>query len=71
MPKVLSADASGETRVITAYVALASTNDYEPALKRMTHGRGTFGLAVDHYDFAAPQVQDRIAREYRPIADDD
>jgi elongation factor G len=71
--KVLSADASGQTRVISAFVPLASTNDYEPSLKRMTHGSGAFTLVVDHYDFTPVHVQERVAKEsgFKPVAEED
>jgi elongation factor G len=71
--KVLSADARGETRVIAAYVPLASTRDYEPSLKRITHGRGSLTMAIDHYDFAPTHVQERVVKESgeRPLNDEE
>ncbi len=69
--KVLAADsdADGARRMITAYLPLASMKDYEPSLTRMTHGRGTFTMAIDHYDFAPPHVQERLVREsgFKPV----
>ncbi|MEO6418153.1 MAG: elongation factor G [Polyangiaceae bacterium] len=69
--KVLAADGDddGARRMITAYLPLASMKDYEPSLTRMTHGRGTFTMSIDHYDFAPPHVQERLVREsgFKPV----
>jgi elongation factor G len=70
--KVLSSDVEGGRRVLTAYLTLAATKDYEPSLKRMTRGRGVFTVALDHYDFATPHVQEKLVREsaFKPAEDD-
>lgn len=70
--KVLAADGDadgGPRRMITACLPLASMKDYEPSLTRMTHGRGTFTMSIDHYDFAPPQVRERLVREsgFKPL----
>jgi elongation factor G len=71
--KVLATNLDGDTSVISAYVPLAQTLDYEPALTGMTHGRGTFTLAFDHYDFCSPYVQEQVIKEsgFKPIVDED
>lgn len=49
---------SGAT-VVRAAVPLAEMTEYEPALKSMTKGRGSFTMELSHYD----PVPERIARE--------
>jgi elongation factor G len=47
------------TAVVKAAVPLADMMEYEPALKSMTKGRGSFTMELSHYD----PVPDRIAQE--------
>jgi elongation factor G len=61
--KVLATDVDGEAAVITAYVPLGETLDYEPKLAGMTGGKGSFSLAVDHYDIVPPNVQEKIVAQ--------
>jgi len=49
---------SGAT-VVKASVPLADMMDYEPALKSMTKGRGSFTMELSHYE----PVPDRIAQD--------
>jgi elongation factor G len=71
--KVLSTNIEGDTTTISAYVPLAQTLEYEPVLTGMTRGRGTFTLAVDHYDFCPPPVQEKIVREsgFKAVVEED
>ena len=58
--KVLATDvmSSGRT-VVKASVPLAEMMEYEPALKSMTRGRGSYTMELSHYD----PVPDRVAEE--------
>ena len=49
---------SGNTTV-KASVPLAEMMEYEPALKSMTRGRGSFTMELSHYD----PVPERVAKE--------
>jgi elongation factor G len=61
--RVLGTDSNAGRAVITAYIPLAQTLDYEPRLSNMTHGRGTYAMVFDHYDPVPPQVQDKLVKE--------
>jgi elongation factor G len=71
--RVLQTETSAEGAVISAYLPLAEVLEYEPRLRGMTHGAGTFTFAFDHYDRCPAQLQERVIREsgYRPEADED
>jgi elongation factor G len=58
--KVLGTEAEDESTVISAWVPLSETLDYEPKLASLTQGKGTFELAPDHYDFCPGHVQERV-----------
>ncbi|MEM9727027.1 MAG: elongation factor G [Myxococcota bacterium] len=60
--KVFGTDAMGSgTTVVKAAVPLAEMIEYEPALKSMTKGRGSFTMEFSHYD----PVPERLADELR------
>src|SRR5207249_3923888 len=69
--KVLGTGQSAGSSIVTACVPLAQTLDYEPKLTAMTHGRGTFTLSYDHYDFCSPQTQEKVIRDsgVKPVAE--
>ncbi len=50
---------SSGAAVVKASVPLADMMDYEPALKSMTKGRGSFTMELSHYD----PVPERIAKD--------
>ncbi len=53
---------SGRT-VVKASVPLADMMDYEPALKSMTKGRGSYTMELSHYDTVPERIaQDLIAK---------
>ena len=58
--KVFGTDVmSSGTAVVKASVPLAEMTEYEPALKSMTKGRGSYTMELSHYD----PVPDRVAQE--------
>jgi elongation factor G len=57
--KVLATEVNDEATVISAHVPLAETLELEPKLANMTQGKGTFTLAIDHYDLCPGHVQDK------------
>jgi elongation factor G len=61
--KVLGTSGTGDGSVVSALVPLAQTLDYEPRLTAMTHGRGSYSLAFERYDYASPQVQEKAIRD--------
>ena len=58
--KVFGTDVmSSGTAVVKASVPLAEMMEYEPALKSMTKGRGSYTMELSHYD----PVPDRVAED--------
>jgi elongation factor G len=57
--KVLATETGDDATVISAHVPLAETLDFEPKLANMTQGKGTFTLAIDHYELCPGHVQDK------------
>ena len=58
--KVYGTDTMGSgTTLVKASVPLAEMIEYEPALKSMTKGRGSFTMEFSHYD----PVPDRVAKD--------
>lgn len=71
--KIMQTDMAGGVATVEAFVPLADTLDYEPKLKGLTAGRGTFAVAFDHYDVCPPLVAERVIREsgYKAEVDED
>lgn len=71
--KVLSTDGGEDGAAVEAYVPLANLGDYEPVLTALTHGKGKFSFAFDHYDRCDALVQEKVVREsgFQPQADED
>ncbi|MFH1105013.1 MAG: elongation factor G [Actinomycetota bacterium] len=60
--RVLGMDSDGGTRVVTAEVPLAEMQRYSIDLRSITSGRGSFEMAMSHYEEAPPnEVQKVIA----------
>lgn len=71
--KVLGTDDAAGATAISALVPLAATLDYEPKLTALTHGRGVFAIAFDHYDYCSAAIQDKVIAEsgYKQVVDED
>jgi elongation factor G len=57
--KVLATEVNDESTIVSAHVPLAETLELEPKLANMTQGKGTFTLALDHYELCPAHVQDK------------
>ncbi len=57
--------------LITGTAPLAELTDYQAKLKSMTSGQGSYSVEASHYDAVPPQVQEQLARAYRPAAEED
>jgi len=53
------------TALVRAQLPLAEMSDYEPTLKNMTRGRGSFTMALSHYDPAPDRVTQELIAEFR------
>ena len=49
-----------------AEVPVSELGDYQTTLKSLTGGEGAYTMSFDHYDVVPPDVQKRLAEEYRP-----
>jgi len=59
-------DASGEgLQVVTAQVPQAELFNYATELRSLTHGRGTFSAALDHYEDVPQHIAERVIDEHR------
>lgn len=58
--RVLGMDSEGSLRVITAEVPLAEMQRYSIDLRSLTSGRGSFEMAMDHYEEAPPQEVQKV-----------
>jgi len=44
---------------------------YQSQLKSVTGGQGSFSMELSHYEAVPPQVQQAIAAQYKPKAEDE
>lgn len=60
---------SGGTTIVKASVPLAEMTEYEPALKSMTGGRGSFTMELTHYDPVPHQLHEKLATGFKSATD--
>jgi elongation factor G len=56
---------------IKATAPLAEVMQYQSQLKSVTGGQGSFAMEFSHYEPVPPQVQQQIASQYRPKAEEE
>jgi elongation factor G len=56
---------------IKATAPLAEVMQYQSQLKSVTGGQGSFAMEFSHYEPAPPQVQQIIASQYKPKAEEE
>jgi elongation factor G len=61
----------GGMAVVKAQAPLAEVMQYQSQLKSVTGGQGSFAMEFSHYEPVPPQVQQQIAGQYKPRADED
>jgi elongation factor G len=61
--KVLATETGDDATVISAHVPLAETLELEPKLASITQGKGSFTLALDHYELCPGHVQERAIQQ--------
>ncbi len=61
----------GGMAVIKATAPLSEVMQYQSQLKSVTGGQGSFVMELSHYDPVPPQVQQQIASEYKPKAEEE
>ncbi len=61
----------GGMAVVKAEAPLAEVMTYQSQLKSVTGGQGSFSMEFSHYEAVPPQVQQQIAAQYKPHAEED
>jgi elongation factor G len=61
----------GGMAVVKAQAPLAEVMQYQSQLKSVTGGQGSFAMEFSHYEAVPPQVQQQIASQYKPKADEE
>ncbi len=61
----------GGMAVVKAQAPLAEVMQYQSQLKSVTGGQGSFAMELSHYDPVPPQVQQQIASQYKPKAEEE
>jgi elongation factor G len=56
---------------VRAQAPLSEVMQYQSQLKSVTGGQGSFSMELSHYDPVPPQVQQQIAGQYKPKAEDE
>jgi elongation factor G len=63
--RVLGIDSGDGYQVINAQIPQAELFTYATELRSLTHGRGTFTAALDHYEEVPAHIADRIIEAHR------
>ena len=58
--RVLGVDSKGGYQMVRALVPMAEVLKYDPDLRSMTGGRGTFSLEFDHYEEVPAHQTEKI-----------
>ncbi len=56
---------------VKAQAPLSEVMQYQSQLKSVTGGQGSFAMELSHYDPVPPQVQQQIAAQYKPKAEEE
>jgi len=63
--KVVGMESKGKKQVIVAQVPMAEVLIYEPELRSMTGGRGSFSMELDHYEEVPSSHAEGIIADYK------
>ncbi len=63
--KVVGMEASGKKQIIHAEVPMAEIQMYEPEIRSMTGGRGSFTMEFDHYEELPSQLMQEVVAEIK------
>jgi elongation factor G len=62
---------AGGMAVVKAQAPLSEVMQYQSQLKSVTGGQGSFAMELSHYEPVPPQVQQQIAAQYKPKAEEE
>jgi elongation factor G len=57
--------------IVKAQAPLAEVMQYQSQLKSVTGGQGSFAMEFSHYEPVPPQIQQQIAGQYKPRAEEE
>jgi elongation factor G len=58
--KILGMESRGRNQVVKARVPLSEIAKYATELRSITHGRGTYGMELSHYEQVPGDVTEKI-----------
>jgi elongation factor G len=61
----------GGMMILEGLAPLAELDDFQSRLKAMTGGRGSYSLELVDYQMVPPNVQQQLAAQYRPAAEEE
>jgi elongation factor G len=67
--RVLGMEGQGKYQVIKAQAPMAEVLKYALDLNQMTGGRGSFTMALDHYEELPAQLADKVIAETKEAAE--
>ena len=63
--RVLGMDTDGDMQIISAHVPLAELSSYATELRSLTQARGSFTMALDHYDDVPGHIAEKVIEIHR------
>jgi elongation factor G len=63
--KIVGMEPAGETSTVRAQVPLSEMLNYEPHLRSMSGGRGSYSMEFDHYEELPAMLQEKVIAEAR------
>ena len=63
--RVQGMDSKGNKQIIRATVPMSEIQMYEPELRSMTGGRGSYSMEFDHYEELPSQLTDAVVAQYK------
>jgi elongation factor G len=60
----------GDSSLVSGLIPLSELNGYQSRLHSATAGRGSYTVSFSHYDAVPPAMQQRMAGQYKAVADD-
>ncbi|MEO1231269.1 MAG: hypothetical protein AAFZ18_20425 [Myxococcota bacterium] len=69
--RVVGSEPTGKSVTVRAQIPLAEVQTYEASLRSMTHGRGSFTMAMSHMEPVPHSVQEKIVKDSGFVAHED
>ncbi|HEV8676049.1 MAG TPA: elongation factor G, partial [Methylomirabilota bacterium] len=61
--KIIGMDAGGDTTVVRAQVPMVEMLNYEPNLRSMSGGRGSYSMEFSHYEELPGMLAEKVVAE--------